>query len=174
MRTDSGYLSKVSSNFLYMKNDQHFWNFFFSLIFVGLVAGGLFLLWKEWKLPVAIEVFDFFLVVLASFRLTRLFVYDKITQFVRDFFMETSVVDGVEVRGKYARGPLRTLSDLLDCPWCTGVWVALPVLFFYFYTPFAWFPILLLAVTGLATFIQISSNAIGWTAENLKNAATKK
>lgn len=121
-----------------------------------------------------IGVFDFFILVLASFRLTRLFVYDKITQFVRDFFQRTTLVDGVIVREKYGRGPLRTLSDLLDCPWCTGVWVALPVIFFYFYTPFAWYPLLLLAVTGFATFIQLSANAIGWTAENLKISASRK
>ncbi len=155
-----------------MKNDQHVWNFLFSLVFVALAFYGVLFLWSEDKLPTRINLFDFFVLVLACFRLTRLFVYDKITQFVRDFFLQSEVVDGVVVKRKYVKGPLRTLSDLLDCPWCTGVWVALPALFFYFYTPFAWFPLFLLAVTALATFIQLTANAIGWTAENLKIKAS--
>lgn len=70
-------------------------------------------------------------------------------------------------------GPLRTAYELLVCPWCFSVWAALFVSFFYFLTPLAWLPILILAISGVATAIQITINMIGWIAENKKIDATK-
>ncbi len=42
------------------------------------------------------------------------------------------------------------------------------VAFFYMLTPYAYFPILILALAGVATFIQLFANMIGWKAEQLK------
>ena len=72
------------------------------------------------------------------------------------------------------KGIRRTILELLDCPWCTGVWISLFVVFFYFYTPYFWFPLFVLAVSGLATFIQLSASVIGWTAEKMKQETPKK
>ncbi len=132
----------------------------------------MYLLVRLGRLPDSISLFDLALVSLAAFRLTRLFVYDKITQFVRDWFLVKRVekADGelLIIRSPHRSGPLRTISELLGCPWCFGVWAALVVLFFYALTPLAWFPILLLAVAGVGSFLQILANMIGWRAERLK------
>lgn len=155
-------------------NDQDFWNFVFTLLFAGFF---LLLLWilflVHGELPQSIGLFDALLIVLATFRLTRLFVYDKITRFVRNAFLkheETYTREGVTYLTyiEYAQGPRRTISDLLGCPWCFGVWSALVVSFFYFLTPIAWLPIFILAVAGLGTFVQLGANALGWAAENGK------
>lgn len=130
-------------------SDQPFWHFVFSAFFVFLVASSLFYLKSENKLPNKIDPFDFILLSLAVFRLIRLFVYDMVTDFVRNYF------------AKYQKGPGKTIYRLLDCPWCTGVWMAFFVSFFYFATPMAWFPIFILALAGLATFIQITIWKIG-------------
>ncbi|MBI2618349.1 DUF1360 domain-containing protein [Candidatus Kaiserbacteria bacterium] len=156
-----------------MKDDQGVWNFIFSLFFLAVFAGALWALFALGRLPIAITVFDFILVILATLRVTRLFVYDKVTQFIRDWFMRKEIMEGdggeiVIVRQKLARGPRRTIHELLSCPWCFGIWSGLSVSFFYYLTPLAWFPILVLAVSGAGTMLQLLSNMIGWRAEYLK------
>lgn len=125
-------------------NEQHFWNFAYSVLFVIIVVLAMLYLDSRGKLPNRINVFNFILLSLATFRLIRLFVYDSITNFIRDHFK------------KYSLGPGKTIANLLGCPWCTGVWMAFLVTFFYFATPYSWYPILLLAVAGVASFIQIT------------------
>lgn len=151
----------------------------FSLFFLAFAVGlGFILISVHSELPTYIPLADFILIVLATFRLTRLFVYDKITRFLRDFFFhahEEYTEEGVTYFAKKERmhGPLRTVYELLTCPWCFSVWASVVVVFFYFLTPNAWIPILILAISGVATLIQLISNAIGWVAENGKIKATK-
>ena len=156
-----------------MEDDQNIWNFIFTLLFIGMVVFCIGVLLRAGRLPIAIDLFDLVLIILATLRLIRLFVYDKITRWFRDLFMQKTTVEGspgesITIRQKYAGGPLRTLSELFACPWCIGVWASFTVTFFYFLTPLAWFPILFLAIAGVATFLQLLSNMIGWRAELLK------
>ena len=165
-------------NTIGMKDDQGVWNFFFAVFFAAVFAGAGFLLFKLGQLPQSIGLFDLILVILASFRLTRLFVYDKITEFVRDWFMRKEVFAGdngeiIIVRQKFVRGPWRTTHELLVCPWCFGIWAALATTFFYYLTPYAWFPILVLAIAGVGSLLQVLSNMIGWRAEALKKKANE-
>ena len=144
-------------------SEQYLWNFLYSLAFAGfalLLANTL--IQVHGVLPTSISFFDFVLLALATFRLIRLFVYDKITLFIR------------EPLASFSRGPLKTFSDLLCCPWCFGIWSALVVSFFYFLTPLSWFFILALALSGIASFLQILINMIGWKAEQLKREVQGK
>jgi hypothetical protein len=43
------------------------------------------------------------------------------------------------------------------------------VSFFYLFSPIFFYPILFLALAGVATLLQVSSNLIGWKAEELKD-----
>lgn len=116
-----------------------------------------------------LELFDFILISLASFRLIRLFVYDGMTKFFREQFYDAKITKvGKVTLYKPARGPRRTISDLMGCPWCFGVWAAAVVTFFYLLTPLAYFPVFLLAIASVATFLQLLINMIGWKAEQLK------
>lgn len=119
--------------------------------------------------PVDLTLFDLALISLASFRVIRLFVYDAITKFFREQFYNVKVSKaGKETLHKPAKGPRRTLADLLGCPWCFGVWATAMVTFFYLLTPVAFFPILILALSAVATWLQLFTNLIGWKAEQLK------
>jgi hypothetical protein len=161
------------------KDDQNFWNIVYSFFFVLFCLTLLtILLVVRGTLPTSISFFDMSLVILATFRLTRLFVYDKITRFLRDLFFhskEEYTEEGVTYFAKKERmhGPLRTIYELLTCPWCFSVWASATVLFFYFLSPYAWLPILILAVSGVASFLQIVANMLGWAAENGKIKASK-
>lgn len=149
--------------------DQYFWNVVFSFFFLALVIMGTIILETESRIPFAqLEVVDFVLITLASWRLTRLFVYDAITKFFREQFYDVvKAGKGVELE-KPKFGPRRTLADLLSCPWCFSIWAAATVIFFYLLTPYAFFPVLILAISAVASFLQIVSNAVGHKAEQLK------
>lgn len=161
------------------KEDQNLWNFLFSLLFVIVLALSIWAIREiNGDFPTSIPVFDFVLLVLAAFRITRLIVYDKIARWFRELFADTREheeggVIFVEVK-PYGVGVRHTIHDLLQCPWCIGIWSALIVSFFYFIFPWAWFVILFLAVAGVSSLVQVSANLIGWRAENLKMEAKEK
>jgi len=102
---------------------------------------------------------DFTILVLASFRLTHLIVYDEIASFLRNPFLTVSyetdpsgqVIRVVDLKGTGLR---RWIGQLLSCHWCVGIWAALAVVAFYLYVP-AGFPVLvLLAIAGAAAVIE--------------------
>lgn len=115
-----------------------------------------------------LTLLDLAIISLASFRFTRLFVYDAMTKFVREQFWDVKLVRTKVMLVKPITGPRRTLADLMSCPWCFGVWATSFILFFYLLTPHAYFPILILALSSIATMLQIFANMIGWKAEQLK------
>ncbi len=163
------------------KDDQNFWNVVFSLFFIVVATGMLYCLYlKNGALPTSIPFFDLILIILATFRLTRLFVYDKITRFLRDMFQhaeESYTEVGVTYFSKTERtsGPFRTAYELLICPWCFSIWAALFVSFGYFYNvTLFWLPILILSISGVATALQIVVNMIGWIAEERNLEAKTK
>ncbi len=149
--------------------DQYLWNFVFSVLFLALVFMATVVLDTEaYKSYESLTLLDYTLMILATFRLTRLFVYDKITAFFREQFSDIGEGKNGMVLVKPARGPRRTIADLLSCPWCFGMWAAGTVAFFYLLTPYAFFVILMLAIGALGTLMQLLANLIGWKAEQLK------
>ncbi len=149
--------------------DQYFWNVVFLVFFIGLVFMATVILESEsYKLYDELTLVDFALISLASFRIIRMVIYDKIFAFFREQFYDAEEYKGKIVLTKPESGPRRTLADLLSCPWCFGVWSAAMVTFFYLLTPYAFFPVLFLALSAVASFLQILSNLIGWKAEQAK------
>lgn len=148
------------------------------MVSVVMLVAELWILYVLDSIPVAIGIFDAVLISLASFRITRLFVYDGIMQFVRDWFLHRTVMytsDEVVIRRKkYPSGFLRAMSDLFSCPWCFGLQAAMLVVFFFYLSPLAWIVIFMFAVGGVATFVQLMANAIGWRAENLKRSTEEE
>ncbi|MDB5195072.1 MAG: sporulation protein [Parcubacteria group bacterium] len=136
---------------------NHFWNIFLSLFFALLLAAGIWYLTSIGAFYRNLGIADLLLMSLAVWRLTRLFVYDAITKFIRDWF--------VGARPESLRG---TLHTLLNCPWCTGLWFGATVMFFYFLTPYTWPVVVVLAIAALGSFFQILSNLVGWSAEYKK------
>jgi hypothetical protein len=128
---------------------QSFWHNFFSLFYIVLVAVTLMFLDNHAKLPQKISPFDFFLVSSATFRLIRLFVYDSVTSHIRGYL------------DKFESGARKELSMLINCPWCTGVWMGFLVGFLYFLAPLFWYPIFLLALAGIGSYLQIIIKKIG-------------
>jgi hypothetical protein len=149
--------------------DQYFWNLVFSVFFLGFIFMGTIILGGEAYKPFAtLSVVDYVLMTLATFRLVRLFLYDKITAFFREQFYDVVESKSGITLEKPARGPRRTLADLLSCPWCFGMWAAGTVTFFYLLTPYAFYIVLMLAIGAVGSFLQLLANLIGWKAEQTK------
>lgn len=149
--------------------DQYFWNFVFSVFFFILVVMGSIILETESRINLdELSTVDFVLMTLATWRLTRLFVYDNITKFIREQFWDVVKAGKGYTLEKPKVGPRRTMADLLSCPWCIGIWAAATVIFFYLVTPYATYPIMLLALSAVATFLQLLSNLVGHKAEQAR------
>ncbi|MGG3479648.1 DUF1360 domain-containing protein [Peribacillus frigoritolerans] len=106
-----------------------------------------------------IEWLDFFILIMATFRLTHLIVFDEITSFIRKPFLTATIQENasgqleeiIEIKGSGLR---HFIGSLLSCYWCVGFWCSLISVLTYYYFPAA-FPILLvLAVAGAAAFIE--------------------
>ncbi|MBS4192471.1 DUF1360 domain-containing protein [Bacillus sp. FJAT-49705] len=63
----------------------------------------------------------FIMVILASYRLTHLIVFDKITEPLRNIFLKNKENEKHEIK----KVPKSKLGYLLTCYWCTGVWSAI-------------------------------------------------
>lgn len=152
--------------------DQYFWNFVFALFFLTITGTmAVIVLSPDVYKPLpTFTPMDLVLIVLATHRLIRLFVYDVITKFFREQFYDAETNKRGEVMlYKPPHGPRRTLADLLSCPWCFGVWAAAVTVFLYAVTPYTYYFVLLLAVASVATTLQLTTNLIGHRAEQLKH-----
>ncbi|MEH7115496.1 DUF1360 domain-containing protein [Neobacillus niacini] len=107
-----------------------------------------------------IDLLNFTILALACFRLTRLIVFDKITEFLRNPFfdeIEEENEDGTfEIYYEPKNTPVRKfIGELLSCYWCTGVWISVAVVAGYLILPTIFVPIILVfAVAGLAAIIE--------------------
>jgi len=144
-----------------LPKDQAFWNGLFSMLFGGLF---LFLFWgltdglDNFTWLYLITTMDVVIISLATFRIIRLVSYDKIFAFVRHWFLVRQE-DGTYK--KQGGGPRRTVAELLECVWCTGLWASLFVTALYFADGIGRFAVLILAIAAVGSFMQIFSQMIG-------------
>jgi len=148
------------------------WSMLFGLLFLLFGIGFIFFPYglDFFNIDIAsVSLYEFVILALAVQRLTRLFVYDSIMQFVRDVFLDLKEVEeNGEImieRHKPTTHVRRLMYELLACPWCTSVWMALFVFGAYFVFPILNLLWLILAGSAVATFVQILINKIGWQAE---------
>jgi hypothetical protein len=130
------------------------WNFWATIFFViCLIALG----YTLDKKGIGTEDFtlgNIALMVLATYRLTRILVFDKIFKLFRDFF-----------RTHQRWYVMFVIKEIITCPWCAGVWVALVIVTIWFLVPFGQLFILLLAISGVASFVVILVNYVGLSTE---------
>jgi hypothetical protein len=161
------------------REDQNLWNFLSSIFFIVVLIVALCIIWRvRGEFPSSLPWLDLVLMVFATLRITRLIVYDKIARWFRELFMEKRHIEkegvaAIELK-PFEGGIRHTIYDLLQCPWCISVWSALAVVFCYFIFPWGWMVILLLAVSGAGSLLQIISNMIGWHAEDRKHEMQRK
>ncbi|UQD51437.1 sporulation protein [Bacillus methanolicus] len=108
-----------------------------------------------------VTIWNVIMMGLASFRLTRLIVFDQITFFFRKpFFEEITEVNPNGEEEVYLapkqHGFKKWMGELLSCYWCTGIWVSMFVILLYFLAPFfGEIVILVMAVSAIGSIIEV-------------------
>ncbi|KKB40758.1 DUF1360 domain-containing protein [Bacillus thermotolerans] len=109
-----------------------------------------------------ISLVELLILILASFRLTRLIVFDEITEKLRaPFFNEIVEVseagDAEEYIVPKKHGVKGWIGRALNCYWCTGVWASAFCCILYAAMPvLGGFLLLILAVAGGAALIELA------------------
>jgi hypothetical protein len=136
-------------------NDQQkTWNFWATVFFILCLVGLGFTLERKGITREDFTLGNIALMVLATYRLTRILVFDKIFKLFRDFF-----------RTHQRLYVLYVIKEIITCPWCAGVWVALIIVTIFFLVPFGQLFVILLSISGIASFIVILVNYVGLSTE---------
>jgi len=147
------------------RDSLYFWNIVTTIAFVVVITKMVAITGTDAMHVIAdISPFHFLLISFTTFRLTRLIVADHITQWLRDLCMKkVSINDPLTgvifvKQEKHPKGFRRLISDILGCPWCVGVWIALGVVALYYVAvtelfPSAWMIILVFSLAGAAELI---------------------
>ncbi|MFC4559774.1 DUF1360 domain-containing protein [Virgibacillus kekensis] len=111
----------------------------------------------------------FIMLILASYRLTHLIVFDKITEFIREPFLITKKISATETK----KVPKSKIGYLLTCYWCAGVWSAIFLGTIYLWIPnLAQYLIFILAIAGgqaiLESFVGVNIKRTALYAEETK------
>ncbi len=99
-----------------------------------------------------LDGFDMAVLSLATLRVIRLVSFDKIFAFVRNSLLD------MQPNGDYAKpewGVRRTLAELVECLWCSGIWAALFVMTLYFLADIGRFFVILLAIAAVGSALQL-------------------
>jgi hypothetical protein len=132
------------------------WNFWSAFVFFGLVVLMGYLLEKEGVDIKKITFKEAVVIILATYRMTRILVFEKIFKYLRDVLKRREDL--------YLIG---TLSSIITCPWCLGVWVTLIIVMFYYLVPYGALLVYVLALAGIASLVILLSNLLHmWTDRN--------
>jgi hypothetical protein len=140
-----------------VEQDQHFWQGIALLGYAALCALSVWLVARYGTSDIAsLTFFDLALLGLAAFRAIHLITYDKIFDIVRAAFMDQS---GGRLKNA-ERGWRRLLCEFIQCIWCTGMWSGLIVVTIYFLGVWGHYAVIVLAVAGLGSLLQVVSKAL--------------
>jgi hypothetical protein len=142
---------------------EKIWNLISSFVFVLLIIGVGILFDRNGIVLEEISILQLIILMLATYRLTRIIVYDRVLKVFRDF-----------IRSLEGSGIGDSLKAIITCPWCAGVWVALFVVVCYFFIPYGDVFVYIMAISGVATYIQLTINYVGLAAEEKQINVIKK
>ncbi len=142
---------------------EKWWNIVSTFVFIALVVLAGTLLIDAGVDIRNITAFEFLLIAISTYRMTRMLVYDRVFKLIRDM-----------IRLMEGTGFGDSLKAIVTCPWCAGVWIALFNTTVYFLIPFGDIFVTLMAIAGIATLFQLSVNFIGLKADEKQFDLKKK
>ena len=125
------------------------WNFWSAFVFLGAVVLVGYLLKQKGVDIKELTFKEALLVILASTRMTRILVFEKILKHFRDALKKRENL--------YVIG---TIHSMITCPWCAWVWVTLIIIALYFLVPYGVLLVYVLALAGLASMVILVSNLL--------------
>jgi hypothetical protein len=137
-----------------LNEQQNSWNFLATIFYIVCLVGLAFMFRLKGITKEDFKIGDIVLLSIATYRLTRILVFDKIFKFFRDF-----------LKSRQKLYVFYVIKEIITCPWCAGVWVALIMTALYYLVPFGDIFTILLAIAGIASFVTVSVNFIGLSTE---------
>lgn len=125
------------------------WNFWSVFVFFGAVYLVGTLLDLKGVVIQDINFKEAVVIILASYRMTRILVFEKIFKYFRNVLKKNENL--------YVIG---TVHSMVTCPWCAGVWVTLIIVVFYYLVPHGVLLVYVLALAGLASMVILISNLL--------------
>ena len=163
----------MTKNEYELHNGVKIWNILASIFFIILCILMYMCFLTMRPENFSINIFDIVILSLANFRLIRLFIYDNMTLFIRESFMDLKIQDD-KYEFVHSKNSFKlTMYKLMTCPWCFGVWAAFVSSFLYFTFPVFVYVFIILAISAVASFLMLLTNLIGWYAEGKKREVDK-
>ncbi|MFP4402540.1 MAG: DUF1360 domain-containing protein [Candidatus Nanoarchaeia archaeon] len=130
-----------------MKIDEKYyiWNYVFTVSFVVILIGFILINRISIQNSMPPSLLIIVLMALATQRLTRFIMKDKIVQSIRDGIKRKSATNSF----------FYTINELIVCSWCTSMWAALFIIIVYYSFPLLSIPLLIvLSISSIASIIQ--------------------
>ena len=126
--------------------------------------------------PERIDLKDWVLLVLATFRMSRMVAYDKVMQTYREPVVEEVPHDsgaGETTRAKPGTtGIKRALGELISCPICNGTWISAGLVYGLCLAPkYTRTLITVMSVVGAVEIMQGGFEALQWNGELARHKA---
>ena len=106
---------------------------------------------------VDISIFDAVLLILATFRISRMIVYEKVFSYFRYL-----------VRIRSGNSLFNSINNLITCPWCTSVWMGLFLFDLYYMVPYGRYFIYIMVISSIASPLILLSNYLSLQNDILK------
>lgn len=131
-------------------------DFLSAIVFLIFLSVSVLLL-QENNFEIAeVSILDLVILTLATFRLIRLLMYEKVLGIIRHF-----------IHSRADRLFFKSLGNLVKCPWCTGVWTALFVFDFHYLVPYGLYLNYILAIAGVASVLVVAVNNLNYRSDIL-------
>ena len=134
---------------------EKIWNLISMFVFILLLIVAGMLLTQQGIDIRRIGWTDLIIISIATYRMIRLMVYDRIFKLFRDI-----------IRSFEGTGLGDSLKTIITCPWCAGVWISLFNVAIFYLVPYGQLFIYIMSIAGIATFLQLASNIAGLSAES--------
>lgn len=132
-------------------------NFVSIFIFLIFLIVSIFLFELKGFIFSDISLLDSVLIILATYRISRMVVYEKVFSFFRYL-----------IKGRIKNGFFNSINNLITCPWCTSVWIGLFLFDIYYMVPYGRYFIYLMVISSIASPLILLSNYLSLQNDELK------
>lgn len=137
---------------------EKFLNFISTFVFLITFAASIYLFINKQISIDDISIFDLVVLVLSTYRVSRMIVYEKVFSFLRYLIRKNSY-----------KGLFNSINNLIVCPWCTSVWIGLFMFDIYYLIPYGDYFVYIVSISAVASPLILLSNNM-----TLRNDILKK
>lgn len=146
-----------------------------SYTFLSAIFNLVLVLFSWRKRPEPITPRDWGMLVLATFRMSRLLAYDNVMQAYRAPFAEVVPHDsgaGETTQAKPGTGIKRAIGELVTCPICNGTWIAAGLVYGLNLAPkYTRTLMAIMSAMGATEILQGAFEALQWNGELARHKA---